>query len=162
MVHESTIFLLCQRISGIPSQLLISSKKVSFHTLRRFNTCFRRNGPPRHRDAVPTLGCSSGNLVSSVITMECFAIDKFWTQTDQSSFVHPEVLCSMLLSRLLATMVAFVVICFLHLSSKRRFFFVWHCDVLDVLGRSVWLAVVICGIHIPRIIIIIIQKVDSS
>ena len=67
---------------------------------------------------------------------------KFWTQTwviihhhpSSSIIIHhhpsfpdflipsatPEVLCSMLLSRLLATMVAFVVICFLHLSSKSR------------------------------------------
>ena len=133
VVHESTIFLLCQHISGIPSQLLISSKKVSFHTLRRFNTCFRRNGPPRHRDAVPTLGCSSGNLVS-----RCFqCLDGVLLPCPNATWIYlgPEVLCSMLLSRLLATMVAFVVICFLHLSSKTRFFCMALCHC-DVLGRS--------------------------
>ena len=50
-------------------------------------------------------------------------------------YLGPEVLCSMLLSRLLATMVAFVVICFLHLSSKTRFFSMALCHC-DVLGRS--------------------------
>lgn len=94
-------------------------------------TCFQflpSRSRLRHCNAVPSLGCCSGNLNASLGVVKSSMANTLFHKTSVSATLRVwswcslhlpdsfgEVLCSMLLSRVLATSVAFVVICFLSL-----------------------------------------------